>query len=213
MIFWTRLPTRLPDRAVRDLRDLTRRRKQLVGESGRESNRIQKILEDANIKLGDVLRDVLGLSGRLMITALLDGVMPVEEIAQFAQRKAKQKLPGTDCGVTSESPYRSPPLPPAAGAAPPRFPGRGNRCLNSEIRSRLQTQQFREQHALLQSIPGIKGRRLCGHSCRNCREYGTTSPSDAHLASWSGFAPEITKAPAYARPAVRTAAIIASAVF
>ena len=66
-------PSFIPERAIRELRDLTRRRRQLVGERARERNRIQKILEDANVKLGDVLSDVLGLSGRLMIDALLEG--------------------------------------------------------------------------------------------------------------------------------------------
>jgi transposase len=61
----------IPPRATRELRDLTRRRRQLVGEAARERNRIQKILEDANVKLGDVLSDVLGMSGRRMLRALL----------------------------------------------------------------------------------------------------------------------------------------------
>jgi transposase len=86
-------PSFIPERAIRELRDLTRRRRQLVGERARERNRIQKILEDANVKLGDVLSDVLGLSGRLMIDALLERLLQVEEIAQLAQRKAKQKIP------------------------------------------------------------------------------------------------------------------------
>src|ERR1700674_3283354 len=68
-------PSFIPERAIRELRDLTRRRRQLVGERARERNRIQKILEDANVKLGDVLSDVLGLSGRLMIDALLQGLL------------------------------------------------------------------------------------------------------------------------------------------
>ena len=99
-------PSFIPDRAVRELRDLTRRRKQLVGESSRERNRILKTLEDSNVKLGDVLADVFGLSGRLMInSALLEGVMQAEEIAPFAQSKRKEKDPGADWGkVTRESP-------------------------------------------------------------------------------------------------------------
>jgi transposase len=67
-------PSFIPERAVRERRDLTGRRRQLVGDKARERNRIQKILEDANIKLGDVLSDVLGLSGRQMIDALVEGL-------------------------------------------------------------------------------------------------------------------------------------------
>jgi len=61
----------IPERPIRELRDLTRRRRQLVQEAARERNRVQRVLEEANVKLGDVLSDVLGLSGRLMINALL----------------------------------------------------------------------------------------------------------------------------------------------
>jgi transposase len=79
--------------AIRELRDLTRRRRQLVAEGTRERNRIQKVLEDANVKLGDVLRDVLGLSGRLMLNALIEGKLSAEEMAQLAQRSARKKIP------------------------------------------------------------------------------------------------------------------------
>jgi transposase len=66
-------PNFIPPLAIRELRDLTRRRRQLIGETSRERNRIQKILEDANVKLGDVLSDVFCVSSRLMLAALLDG--------------------------------------------------------------------------------------------------------------------------------------------
>src|ERR1700743_1870671 len=85
-------PSFVPPRHIRELRDLTRRRRQLVSEGSRERNRIQKILEDANVKLSDVLRDVLGLSGRLILNALLAGNLSAEEMAQLAQRSARKKI-------------------------------------------------------------------------------------------------------------------------
>jgi transposase len=60
-------PSYIPDLRIRQLRDLTRRRKQLVSNGAQERNRVQKILEGANIKLGNVLTDVFGLSGQLML--------------------------------------------------------------------------------------------------------------------------------------------------
>src|SRR4051794_3071687 len=63
----------VPPRPVRQLRDLTRHRAQLVGEHTRVANRVHKLLEDANIKLGAVASDVLGKSGRKMLRALLRG--------------------------------------------------------------------------------------------------------------------------------------------
>jgi len=63
----------IPPRAQRELRDLTRHRTQLVEEKTRTINRIQKVLEDANIKLASVASDVMGVSGRAMIQRLIEG--------------------------------------------------------------------------------------------------------------------------------------------
>jgi transposase len=83
----------IPLQAIRDLRDLTRRRRQLSGAAVSERNRVQKVLEEANVKLGSVLSDVFGVSGQLMLEKLLDGEPDVEAIAELAQRKARQKIP------------------------------------------------------------------------------------------------------------------------
>ena len=61
----------VPPPPIRELRDLTRQRTQLVRERAAVANRIQKVLEDANIKLASVATDVLGVSGRAMIAALI----------------------------------------------------------------------------------------------------------------------------------------------
>ncbi len=86
-------PSFIPPRAIRELRDLTRRRKRLLGDSTAEKNRVQKVLEDANVKLGNVLTDLFGVSGQLMLEALLEGKAQPAEIAQFAKRGAKKKIP------------------------------------------------------------------------------------------------------------------------
>jgi len=86
-------PSFIPPRPIRELRDLTRRRKRLLGDATAEKNRVQKVLEDANVKLGNVLTDVFGVSGQLMLDALLEGKAQPAEIAQFAKRGAKKKIP------------------------------------------------------------------------------------------------------------------------
>jgi len=90
-------PSFIPPRAIRELRDFTRRRKQMIGIAAEERNRVQKVLEDANVKIGDVLSDVFGLSGQLMLEALVNGLGAEEQpsafdIAQLARGHARKKL-------------------------------------------------------------------------------------------------------------------------
>jgi transposase len=81
----------VPPAPVQELRDLTRTRKQLVREVSQHSLRIQKVLEDANIKVGSVLSDVLGQSGRAMLTAIIDGEDDPERLADLAKGNARKK--------------------------------------------------------------------------------------------------------------------------
>jgi len=83
----------IPERPQRELRDLTRHRSQLVAEKNRAANRIQKILEDANIKLASVASDILGASGRDMLRALIRGETDAEKIADLARRQMRSKIP------------------------------------------------------------------------------------------------------------------------
>lgn len=83
----------VPPRPVRELRDLTRHRAQLVAERTRVANRIHKLLEDTNIKLGAVASDVLGKSGRAMLRALLEGEQDADKLAELAEGRLRAKLP------------------------------------------------------------------------------------------------------------------------
>lgn len=83
----------IPPKPQRELRDLTRSRSQLVGERTRVVNRLHKVLEDANIQLGAVASDILGVSGREMIEALIEGEQDTEKMAQMARRQLRGKIP------------------------------------------------------------------------------------------------------------------------
>lgn len=76
---------------IQELRDLTRTRKQLVREISQHSSRIQKILEDANLKLGSVLSNVLGKSGRAILQALIAGETNPDKLADLAEGTARKK--------------------------------------------------------------------------------------------------------------------------
>lgn len=83
----------VPPRPIRNLRDLTRHRAQLTAEHTRVANRIHKVLEDANIKLGAVASDVLGKSGRAMLRALLHGETDVAKLSEMALGHLRKKIP------------------------------------------------------------------------------------------------------------------------
>lgn len=81
----------VPPAPIQELRDLTRTRKQLVREISQHTLRIQKVLEDANIKVSSVLSNVLGRSGRAMLAAIIAGEQDPERLAQLAQGTARKK--------------------------------------------------------------------------------------------------------------------------
>lgn len=83
----------IPPKPQRELRDLTRMRSQLVADRGRVVNRLHKVLEDANIQLGAVASEILGVSGREMIEALIAGESDVERMAQMARQRMRAKIP------------------------------------------------------------------------------------------------------------------------
>ena len=74
----------MPPAAIRELRDLTRYRKRLIQTHTAEQQRVQKILEDAGIKLDSIASDVLGVSGRAMIEALIGGERDPEILAEMS---------------------------------------------------------------------------------------------------------------------------------
>ena len=83
----------IPPREIRELRDLTRTRRKLVEEMSSEKNRVQKVLEDANIKLSSVVSKVFGVSALNMIGVLLEkDDLSADEIAELAKGKLKKKV-------------------------------------------------------------------------------------------------------------------------
>ena len=83
----------VPPKPIRELRDLVRHRRKLVQSLAAERNRLLKVLEGANIKLASVATDVFGLSGRLMLRALIEGKAKPQEMAALAKGKLRNKIP------------------------------------------------------------------------------------------------------------------------
>lgn len=83
----------IPPLHIRELRELTRYRQSLIRERTALANRIQKLVESGNIKLGQVASDALGVSGKLMLRALAEGETDTEKISDLARRSMKRKKP------------------------------------------------------------------------------------------------------------------------
>jgi len=90
----------VPDKPIRELRDLTRNRAMLAREKVRLACRIQKVLEDANIKLSSVASDVLGHSGRAMLNAMVKGESDPEVLAEMAKKRLRAKIPQLQIALT-----------------------------------------------------------------------------------------------------------------
>jgi transposase len=86
-------PSFVPPSPIRELRDLTRYRRKLVESRTAERNRLLKLLETANIKLASVATDVFGVSGLLMLHALVEGEATAQEMAELAKKQLRKKIP------------------------------------------------------------------------------------------------------------------------
>lgn len=83
----------VPPKPIQQLRDLTRSRTTLKQEQVRNGNRIRKVLEDANVKLSSVMSDVMGVSGRAMLRAMVRGESDPETLARLARKRLHGKIP------------------------------------------------------------------------------------------------------------------------
>lgn len=182
-------PSFIPERGIRDLRDLTRRRKQLTHEATRVKNRISKVLEEANVKLGSVLTDIFGVTGRMILLALLEGKLTASEMAHLAKKKAKLKIPSLTASLENHRLTEAQRLLIRQSFCHLDFLASCISELEAEIRRRiLAVPEYREASSLLQTIPGI---REDGAACI-IAESGVRMeqfPCAKHFSSWVGLCP------------------------
>jgi transposase len=181
-------PSFIPPRAIRELRDLTRRRKQLIRMGADERNRVQKVLEDANVKIGDVLSDVFGASGQAMLEALLEGKADPGEIALLAKKGAKAKMGEIRAALEEHRMSDHHRLLIRASMRHLAFLEQEMVELDEEIGKQIEKAEIGKAHQLLQSIPGIKAEA----SATILAEVGADMshfPTAGNLNSWAGVCP------------------------
>lgn len=159
----------------------------MVNEGTRERNRIQKILEEGNVKLGNVLSDLFGASGQAMLEALVENRAKPEEIAQLAKCAAKRKIPEI---IASLQDHRM--------TDHLRFMVRHSlellgflelqiQELDTAILSLVQT-CYPQQFSILQTLPGI-GQDAAAGILAEIGPDMKQFPTGHHLASWAGMCP------------------------
>ncbi len=175
----------IPPRSQRELRELVRYRRSLIEEQSREANRIQKVLEGANIKLGDVATDVLGKSGREILACLVQGETNPEKLAELARgrlKKKREELAEALEGILG--PHQRLML--ASQLRHIDFLEQEIARLDREIEERMRP--FAKALEMIDEIHGL-GRRNAEEIIAETGVDMSRFPSQAHLASWAGMAP------------------------
>lgn len=175
----------IPSREQRELRELVRYRRSIIEERSREVNRIQKVLEGANIKLTSVASNVVGASGKSMLQAICDGIEDPKVLAQLAQGTMRRKIEQLEkalsglIGSHQKMILRT-------QLKHIEFLDEQIKEIDVEIEER--TLPFNDDLELVDSIPGI-GKRTAENIIAEIGYDMSRFPTAAHLASWAGIAP------------------------
>jgi transposase len=175
----------VPPQPIRQLRDLTRTRTAVVRERAREYQRLEKLLEDAGIKLTSVATDISGVSGRAMLEALIAGQRDPGVLADLAKRRLRSKIPALTEALTGRFDEHHGFL---ARLHLDLIDQHTHAVEELTARIEVMMQPFRGARDLMVSIPGIS----TGVADVIIAETGgdmSRFPSAGHLASWAGTCP------------------------
>jgi len=175
----------VPPKPIRELRELTRYRRVQIEERSREAQRLDKVLQDAGIKLSSVATDILGKSGRDMLAALIAGTRDPEVLAQLARGKLRAKLPALREALVGRFAAQHAVVV-SAILSKLDFLDELIGELSAEIDRVIDP--FAAQRDLLTTIPGVD-RRTAEAIISEIGIDMDRFPSAGHLASWAGMAP------------------------
>src|SRR5262245_24509490 len=175
----------VPPTDIQDLRDLTRYRAELTQAQNRVTNRIQKVLEQANIKLSSVASDTLGVSGQRMIEAIIAGEDNPESLADMAQKRLRQRIPELQMALTGRVRDHHRFL---LREHLDEWKALANRIRRVEQEIDRRIVPFEHAVTLWKTIPGINHVTACSLVAEIGVNIGQF-PSAQHLASWAGLCP------------------------
>jgi len=175
----------VPPQPIRELRDLTRTRTALTRERTREWQRMEKLLEDAGVKLTSVASDISGVSGRAMLAALISGVRDPAALAELARGKLRLKIPAlTEALVGRFTEHHA-----FLAQLHLTLIDQHTKAID-ELTARIEVviEPFRHARDLIVTVPGISS-NLADIIIAETGADMTRFPSAGHLASWAGTTP------------------------
>jgi transposase len=175
----------VPPRPFRDLRDLTRFRKQLINDRVREVNRLHKILQDSGIKLSSVATDVMGVSGRAMIEGLIQGTKDPEVLADLAKGRLRKKLPLLQKALSGKFRKHH-----AFMATQVLSLIDGIEATLEDVSTQIEEMMrpFEETVIKLKEIPGLE-RKIIEDILAEITDNMSNFPTSRHIASWAAICP------------------------
>ncbi len=175
----------VPSKPLRELRDLLRYRRKLAESGATERNRLLKVLETANIKLSTVASDVFGVSGRLMLDALIEGKSTPEQMAKLAKGRLRDKLVDLQLALEGsvEEHHRF-----LLSMQLRRLKVVEEEMTKLDQRIDEKIEPYRKQHSLLTTIPGVD-RVVAAVLIAEIGVDMKVFQSANHLAAWAGVCP------------------------
>jgi transposase len=175
----------IPPRDIRELRDLTRYKRKLIQTITAEKQRVEKVLEDANIKLSSIASDTFGASGKKIIEELIKGKLQPEEMAELSKGRLRQKRGDLKEALVGEVREHHKFMI-KASLKHIRAMEKILSDIERKIRQKIES-RYKEEYELLQTIPGVKE-----NASTIIAEIGVDMdrfPSERHLSSWAGMSP------------------------
>jgi len=175
----------VPPAQIRQLRDLTRTRTTMVRERAKEIQRLEKLLEDTGIKLSSVASDISGVSGRLMLDALISGQRDPAALADLAKRRLRSKIPALTEALTGRFTDHHGFL---ARVHLDLIDQRSHAIAQLTARIEVVIEPFRGARDLIVTIPGISvlaADVIIAETGADMSRF----PTAGHLASWAGTCP------------------------
>lgn len=177
----------IPKKSIRELRDLTRYKRKVIEQIAAEKNRIQKILEDANIKLSSVISDMDGATATKIINAMISGIDDIEELLKFRHGKiqsSKEDLAAALKGnLTTHHKFMLQTIKMSITEKEAIIT-----LLDKQIDNHLKESELEFDAKLLTSIPGV-GKEGASYILAEIGNDMEQFPDENHLSSWAGISP------------------------